>query len=176
LTRSILTGAPLAKPLAPHIQPQYYAGIVAASLIGSGSGSISIVELDINAPGGNIGGYATFYKGKLVRALLINANAWLTTSNGTRPSVEIKLDIVVATSSKPSSKSLLNNLHLPPTKAQLRRLEIRHADDTSGVSFGGKTYETSSGRPNGRDKYEIIDLHEAITILDTEAVLVTFEY
>lgn len=76
----------LSKPLAPHIQPLYYAAIVAAEVIGS-SGSTRIVELTVN--NAQISGYAVFEGNVLQRAVFINLNAF---TNGTRNSVHLTLN------------------------------------------------------------------------------------
>lgn len=90
LTRSTLDGTPLPAPVPPHVQPQYYAAIIAAEALGS-SGAPQSVEIAIENP--SIAGYA-FYEGeRLVRALLINSKAYLPTST-TRESVHIDLGFV----------------------------------------------------------------------------------
>ena len=86
LTRSILDGSTLPQRLLPHIQPLYYAAIVAAEFIGP-SGSTRIVELTVNNP--QISGYAAFEDDVLVRAVFINLNAFTT---GTRGSVHLAFD------------------------------------------------------------------------------------
>ncbi|KAJ3808844.1 glycoside hydrolase family 79 protein [Lentinula aff. lateritia] len=68
LTRSISDGFPLSAPLPPYIQPQYYAGIVAAQAIGP-YGNTLISELTIDNP--QISGYA-FYDDSQVKRILIN--------------------------------------------------------------------------------------------------------
>jgi hypothetical protein len=82
---SILDGSRLLKPLPPHIQPPYYAAIIAAQLIGS-SGSTRIIELTVDNT--QISGYAVFEGNALVRAVFINLNAFTT---GTRNSVHLTL-------------------------------------------------------------------------------------
>lgn len=158
LTRSTIDGTPLATPLAPHVQPQYYAGIVAATFIGSFPGSLKIAELSV--PNDNIGGYAAYENGVLVRAVFINNNAYFADSTGPRPYQTISLSCL--------GKGLL------PTIVQVRRLTIAHADDTSGVTFAGRSYETASGLPSGSDKFELVHGASGIKISDTEAVLLTF--
>ena len=60
-------------PLPAHVQPQYYAAILAAEAIGS-SGSTRISELSVGDA--RISGYA-FYEGNvLVRAVFINSLAF----------------------------------------------------------------------------------------------------
>jgi hypothetical protein len=74
------------QPLPPHIQPLYYAAIIAAQLIGS-SGNTTIVELAIDNT--QISGYAVFEDNALIRAVFINLNAFTT---GTRNSVHLTLN------------------------------------------------------------------------------------
>jgi hypothetical protein len=60
-------------PLPAHVQPQYYAAILAAEAIGS-SGSTRVSELSVGDA--RISGYA-FYEGNaLVRAVFINSLAF----------------------------------------------------------------------------------------------------
>ena len=88
LTRSILDGSPLSQPLAPHVQPQYYAALVIGEAIGT-SGSTQAVELTINNT--FVSGYAFFEDKQLKRAVLINSQAFLTSSGTARSSVNITL-------------------------------------------------------------------------------------
>lgn len=89
LNRSIEDGTPLAEPLAPHIQPAYYAAVIVAEASGS-SASTKVVELDINDS--DVTGYAFYDNDTLKRAVLINMNAYLGT--GSRGSVHVALDSV----------------------------------------------------------------------------------
>ena len=91
LTRSILDGSPLSQPLAPHVQPAYYAAIIAAEAIGH-TGSARAVELSIDDP--RIAGYA-FYEGKkLVRAVLINSQAYLANNaTGSRGTIHVNIQL-----------------------------------------------------------------------------------
>lgn len=74
LTRSTLDGSPLAVPQQPHVQPQYYAAIVAAEAIGH-SGQTQATELIIDDA--RISGYAFYESGALKRAVFINSLAFL---------------------------------------------------------------------------------------------------
>jgi hypothetical protein len=82
-----LDGSTLDKPLAPHVQPPYYAAIIAAEAIGN-SGSTAAVELSVN--NSRIAGYAFYESGSLVRAVFINSQAYLT-GDESRGSVHIDL-------------------------------------------------------------------------------------
>lgn len=84
LNRSILDGSPLPSPQPPHIQPLYYAAIIAAEAIGP-SGSTQAIELDIGSS--HVSGYAFFDGGKLARAVFINLRAF--TGAATRGAVSI---------------------------------------------------------------------------------------
>lgn len=74
MTRSILDGSTLATPLPPHVQPAYYAAIIAAEAIGK-SGSTKAVEITVGST--QVSGYAFFEGGVLKRAVFINSNAFL---------------------------------------------------------------------------------------------------
>jgi hypothetical protein len=86
LLRSTIDGTTLATPLAPHIQPSYYAAIIAAEVLGQvkingtvGSVAARALELTIDNP--RVAGYA-FYSSvegntlRVSRLLLINSQAY----------------------------------------------------------------------------------------------------
>ena len=101
LTRSITDGTPLDSPLAPHIQPQYYAAIIAAEAIGN-SGITQVIELKIADT--TISGYAFYQGGLLTKAVLINSVAFFTNSNTTRLSTHV--DLTFEGSSFPSEMTV----------------------------------------------------------------------
>ncbi|TEB25149.1 hypothetical protein FA13DRAFT_1738567 [Coprinellus micaceus] len=102
LARSPVDGSPLSPPLPPHIQPQYYAAIIAAEAIGS-SGQTRILELT---------GYA-FYEGDiLVRALFINSLAFFK-KDSTRTSVHIDLAFTGAATTPSSATVKCLSILLP---------------------------------------------------------------
>lgn len=154
LTNSILDGSKLVQSLPPHIQPLYYAAIIAAQLIGS-SGSSTIVELTVN--NAQISGYAVFERNALARAVFINLNAYAT---GTRNSVHLTLSF--------------SGNGKKPTSMVVKRLFIPTADATQGVTWGGQTYETADGKVAGVLSTLTIPVSQGVDIYDTEAVLLTF--
>ncbi|TFK40176.1 glycoside hydrolase family 79 protein [Crucibulum laeve] len=155
LTRSILDGSTLPEPLLPHVQPQYYAAIIAAEAIGD-SGNAHAVELSINDP--QIAGYA-FYEGTdLARVVLINSKAYFKSDTTARPKTHICL-------------SFLGGRR---RTAIVKRLAIGHADDTSGLTWSGQTYETKNGRPSGNVQTETIHVFAGIDISATEVVMLSF--
>lgn len=98
LTRSTLDGSTLATPLKPHVQPQYYAAIIAAEAIGD-SGQTQALELNINNT--RISGYGFYENGSLKRALFINSLAFL---KGTTTRTSTHLDLTFSgTGTKPTS-------------------------------------------------------------------------
>jgi Glycosyl hydrolase family 79 C-terminal beta domain len=101
LTRSIRDGSTLPQPLRAHIQPEYYAAIIAAEAIGK-SGKTQIQELTLNDP--HLTGYAFYEGGTLARAVFINLNAYIGTA--VRTSVHLNLVFASAGSSAPSSMSV----------------------------------------------------------------------
>ncbi|KAE9403649.1 hypothetical protein BT96DRAFT_936280 [Gymnopus androsaceus JB14] len=128
LTRSILNASTLPSPLPPHIQPQYYAAIVAAEAIGK-SGDTQISELSIDNP--QISGYAFFEGGKAKRLIIINHTPYFIAdaeAGTVRPVANVQIDF-------PEGCNTRN--------IQVKKLDIQHSDDTSGITWGGQTYETS---------------------------------
>ncbi|KAJ8521136.1 hypothetical protein ONZ45_g2122 [Pleurotus djamor] len=157
LTRSTLDGSPLTSPLPAHVQPQYYAAIIAAEAIGS-SGSTKAIELSIDNP--SISGYAFYESSKLVRALFINTKAF-TKSSSSRGTTHLSLGFAASGAAQ-------------PTKILVKRLAIGHADDVSGLTWGGQTYETDDGRVGGTLNAATGSVLDGLDIHDTEAVLVSF--
>lgn len=154
LTRSITDGTPLAEPLPPHVQPEYYAAIIAAEAIGN-SGNTEIVEIVVDDP--RISGYAFFERDQLVRAVFINSQAFLQ-GDTNRTSVHLDLDFD----------------EQGPKLMTVKRLAIGFADDTSGVRWGGQTYETTDGLVGGQLVQEIVPVSQGLDIVETEAVLLSF--
>ncbi|KAF8316383.1 hypothetical protein DL93DRAFT_774021 [Clavulina sp. PMI_390] len=163
LYRDIETGQPLSNPIPPHVQPQYYAAIVAASLIGKSKHSVKSIA-EITVPNTNVGGYAAYENHKLKRAVFINNNAYLRNSTTPRGSVALHLSLELPGSSSRTTRE---------GRMEVRRLAIGHADDKSGLRFAGKNYETRTAVPRGKEVFTVQGLSERLVIHDTEAVLVT---
>ncbi|KAG5651520.1 hypothetical protein H0H81_008357 [Sphagnurus paluster] len=157
LDRSILDGSPLPEPIAPHVQPQYYAAIIAAEAIGN-TGDAKILEINIDHP--RISGYAFYENDRLVRAVLINSKAFLPESTS-RSSIHIDLGF---------ASPVVAGFE----KMKVKRLVINRATDPSGLTWGGQTYETSDGRVNGVLNEETKSIAEGVDIKDTEAILLKF--
>ncbi|KAJ7674198.1 hypothetical protein B0H17DRAFT_1208221 [Mycena rosella] len=156
LTRSILDGSPLATPQQPHVQPTYYAAIIAAEAIGD-SGRTQAVELSISNT--RISGYAFYEGGALKRAVFINSLAFLA---GATNRTSTHLDLTFSGSgTKPKSFSV-------------KRLVIGHADDTSGLTWGGQTYETVDARVGGTLSSETGTVAGGIDIPATQAIMISF--
>lgn len=163
LTRSITNGAPLSSPLAPHIQPQYYAAIVAATFIGnSKNGTVTTNIVELPAPNSTVAGYAAYDNGVLARAVFINSKTWLNGTTGSRGIVQLDF---------PASQN-----GTWPSNMQIRRLGIGYADDTSGLTFAGQSYETSTALPYGDDTCTTVKVSDGLSLNDTEAVVLTFLY
>lgn len=157
LTRSTLDGSPLPSPLPPHVQPQYYAAIIAAEAIGK-TGKAQVLELSIDHP--QIAGYAFYENGSLTRAVFINSKAYLPES-AVRTSVHLDLSFTTA-------------LHQLPGLMKVKRLVIGRATDASGLTWGGQSYETRNGRVSDHLNVETRPVEQGLDIQETEAVLLTF--
>ncbi len=166
LNRSTIDGSTLDPPAAPHIQPNFYGGLVVNSLVGS-TGSSKIIELDVGDS--DVSGYAVLEGGSLKRAVFINLHAWLASSTGARPSVHIDLDFARGAS---ASQSQVDAFW--PRHGSLKRLAINHADDTAGLTWAGQSYETSNVSPEGNLATEQVQLSKGFDIRSTEAVLIEF--
>ncbi|KIJ66772.1 glycoside hydrolase family 79 protein [Hydnomerulius pinastri MD-312] len=155
LNYSILDGSPIT-PLPPHVQAPYYAAIIAAEAIGS-SGTTQIVELAIDE--NDVSGYAVFEYGHLARAVLINTVAYLP-GEGARNSTHIDFDFTGS--------------GLAAREMTVKRLNIGYANDTSGLTWGGQTYETSDARVSGPLEVEVVPVSGGVDIQQTEAILLSF--
>jgi hypothetical protein len=51
---------------------------------------------------------------------------------------------------------------------------FRYADDASGLTWGGQTYETNDGRVSGTLTTETATVSAGVDVHDTEVVLLTF--
>ena len=87
MTRSTLDGSSLPEPVPPHVQPQYYAAIIAGEAIGK-TGKVQVLEIDIDHP--HVAGYSFYEDSRLVRAVFINSKAYLPGSTN-RTSVHLDL-------------------------------------------------------------------------------------
>ncbi|KAF5364760.1 hypothetical protein D9758_009299 [Tetrapyrgos nigripes] len=155
LTRSPLDGSTLPDPLPPHVQPPYYAAVIAAEAAGNG-GNTQLVELTIK--NSRISGYGFFEGGSIARAVFINSEAFLIDLTAERTSVHVDLDFDDDA----------------PSTMKVKRLVIGHADDASGLTWGGVTYETEDGRPSGEESVETVDVGDGFDIQATEVVLLSF--
>ncbi|KAJ7104297.1 glycoside hydrolase family 79 protein [Mycena belliarum] len=156
LTRSTLNGSPLATPLQPHVQPQYYAAIIAAEAIGD-SQQTQAIELSISNT--RISGYAFYEVGTVKRAVFINSLAFL---SGATNRTSVHLDLSFSGSGA------------RPTTFSVKRLVIGHADDGSGLTWGGRTYETTDGRVGGTATSEKGTVSAGIDIPATQVVMISF--
>ncbi|KAI0059203.1 hypothetical protein BV25DRAFT_1908823 [Artomyces pyxidatus] len=154
LTRSILDGSTLSTPLLPHVQPLYYAAIIAAEAIGP-SGKTTAVELIVS--NAQVSGYAFFVNKILARAVFINLNAF--TGTTARKSVHLALDLIGSGG---------------PTHMTVKRLSIPTANSTSGLTWGGQTYETADGKVKGSLSTQTVPISQGVVIHDTEAVMLCF--
>ncbi|KAJ2919071.1 hypothetical protein MD484_g1349, partial [Candolleomyces efflorescens] len=154
LSRSPLDNSALSPPRQPYVQPSYYAAIIAAEAIGS-SGNTRVIEIATSDRW--ISGYA-FYEGdKLTKALFINSRTYLT-SEDSRSQVSINLGFDASISGL----------------VTLKRLVIPHAEATSGLTWGGLSYETPDARARGISRVESINPADGFYLRATEVALVSF--
>ena len=182
LTRSIIDGNPLSEPIPPHVQPQYYGTITAAIVrrydvenilwfrCRYRSGSywnlwpvhhhrddhqrplhfrVRCLLSRISSPA-HIGRPLRFtvYEGNtLKRAVLINSKAWLASDEGAR-------DRTVTNVAFSGVSGMMS----------VKRLAIGHADDTAGLTWGGVSYETASGLPDGKVGLPSVSVGDGVDI------------
>ncbi|TFL04901.1 hypothetical protein BDV98DRAFT_561154 [Pterulicium gracile] len=155
LTRSILDATPLPQPLPPHVQPQYYAAIILSEA--NGNAPTQLAEITVNNP--QITGWAFYEGGTWKRALFVHLGAHLS-SSGFRPVERLNLGFSGTGSS--------------PRNMTIKRLAIGRADDTSGVTWGGQTYETRDGRVAGSLQVTRSPATAGFDLRASEAVLLSF--
>jgi len=57
---------------------------------------------------------------------------------------------------------------------QLPLTQIRRADDTSGLTWGGQSYETQNGRVSGTEEVDALPISQGVYVQETEAVMLRF--
>ncbi|TDL22456.1 hypothetical protein BD410DRAFT_839887 [Rickenella mellea] len=157
LPRSIIDGTTLATSLHPHVQPAYYAAIIATEAIGT-SGSTKVVELNINDA--RVSGYAFFEQTTLKRAVLINSEAFTSSSSGPRSSKNIQLSFTGSGTA--------------PRTMTVKRLAINFADDDHGLTWGGQSFETVDGTISGTLSVQTMNVGSPVTLQATEVILLSF--
>lgn len=170
LNYSILDGSPIA-PFPPNIQPPYYTAIIAAEAVGS-TGSAQVVEILVNAT--DISGYAVFEYENLARAVFINNVAYLL-GGRVRNATHINIDFSgPGLAAREMEVKRLNITYggLPPYITVL--IPNRYANATSGITWGGQTYETVNARASGPLQVETLGVSAGLDIQETEVVLLSF--
>ncbi|EEB91400.1 hypothetical protein MPER_10243 [Moniliophthora perniciosa FA553] len=162
LDRSILDGSSLPSPILPHVQPGYYAGIIAAEVIGRSLEPKKIVELEVDNQ--HVAGFAVYDSSRLSKAVFVNLKAYIPNEGSDHKRGSVKADLHFGEGKK----------YAVSRNAEIKRLRIGSAGDTSGLTWGGQTYETEDGRVSGEEVVETIDLGAGFEIQDTEVVVITF--
>ncbi|KAJ7695982.1 glycoside hydrolase family 79 protein [Mycena rosella] len=156
LTRSTIDGSPLSAPLPPHVQPAYYAALVAAEAIGA-SGASTSVELDIADD--EVSGYAFYEQGALKRAVLISHKMFFAGGAVPRGVKRIALDFIGG--------------QAPKGNINLKKLFIPSADATTGLLWGGQSFDGPDGKPSGTIVLQESSV-DAVDLSDTEILLLLF--
>lgn len=148
-------------PVPAHVQPPYYAAIIAAEAIGGG-GVTRVVEIELDHE--RVSGYAFYDEGyeNVRRVLLLNSQAWFESSaeaGEERSSVHI---------------SILFDSTNAPENMKVKRLSIGYADDTTGLKWGGRSYETLDGLADGEEEVEVVAVVNGVDISASEVVLLSF--
>jgi len=135
------------------------------------------VAIELNVNDTRVSGYA-FYEGTtLARAVFINSQAFLSTNSGNRTSKHIDLGWALEAPETMSLKRLIigwvDLVIVYSTKRSEMRAD-RHADDVSGLSWGGQSYETPDGTVSGTVEVEVLDVTSGFDIQETEVVMITF--
>ncbi|KAF5314543.1 hypothetical protein D9611_007010 [Ephemerocybe angulata] len=155
LSRSPLDNSVLSPPQEAHIEPSYHAALIAAEAIGS-SGQTRVAELPTDNSA--VSGYAFYSGDKLTKALFINSDLYLK-SDDSRSQARINVKIDGAA----------------PRLATIKRLSVPHSDETSGLTWGGLSYETKDARPTGISRVEVLDFSEGFDLRATEVALISFD-
>lgn len=155
LTRSPLDNSPLSPPSQPHIEPSYYAAIIAAEAIGSSS-QTHVVEIPISDD--HISGYAFYVGTELTKAVFINSNLHLK-SEKARSRTRINIQLEGASTGQ----------------AKIKRLFVPSSDATEGLTWGGLSFETADALPRGTAAEEVLELTQGLDLQATEIALVTFQ-
>ena len=144
---------------------------------GTGVGKLTrAVEVAIDHP--QVAGYAFYdnttegstwrWKLLLINLLTYLRNQGNTTRGAPRGKVHIDLSFSVTNSSFVLASPI-------PQAMAIKRLAIPYADDTSGITWGGQTYETSNGIVSRKSKIEKNVVATGVDLWDTEAILIYFD-
>lgn len=138
----------------PVVGVPYYGLYALADIIGSNS-KTSVVEFATNST--TIGGYAIYESGKLARAVVINFDTYLSSSNSTRTSEAISLS-GISTSGKTITA---------------KRFYTPSLDSVSGINYAGVSFDIS-GKPIGSMNTSTIS-GGSFSISASEIVVLSFK-
>jgi len=155
LNRSTEDGTPLSPPVAPHVQAPYYGAIVIAEFLGTDA-TRTMVELSTSSSS-IISAYALYTSTGLMRVLLINHQAFLSSSGTARPTVNVALQIAGG-----------------PKTAITKSLSGGFSDTKGSMTWGGQSYDTSDGRPTGTIVTGSLVLSNSVSVPAGEVVMVSF--
>lgn len=135
----------------PHILPSYHSFLITNEAIGT-SGNSYVAELTTS--NNSVAAYGIWEGTKLARVVLINSLVYVPDS-GARDSITFPI------------------INLPSgAKVTAKRLAIPFTTSTTGLTWGGVSYEGASGVPNGTFVPEVVSGGN-ITIAASEVVLLT---
>lgn len=169
-----------------QIHPSYYAAIITGEALGS-SPSTQAYEITQASPQTgaftNISAYAFLESDVLRRIVVINNDLYMSGDTSPRRSTGMSVDISTGgrsyksmTIKRLSIECVLVSSNLTKAISQCRS---SHSNDLSGLRWGNRTYETSSGLPAGTTFLETINITgksvtPEFTLVASEAVLLSF--
>ncbi|CAK7199496.1 hypothetical protein SEUCBS139899_002176 [Sporothrix eucalyptigena] len=139
----------------PHIMPIYNGMLVVNEMIGNGSkGVVHVAELDTVTT--TLAAYGVWEEdGQLARMVLINSA--VATETTARTALQVTLAGVNNTDG-----------------ATIKRLSIPYTVSTSGITWGGLSFETKSGVPSGKAVETAMD-GNSVTVAASEVVMISFK-
>ncbi|KAF7517705.1 hypothetical protein G7054_g13717 [Neopestalotiopsis clavispora] len=135
-----------------HTMPEYYGYLVVAEAIGSTQDAyINEIEIDSSVA---LSAFEIYEDDKLARIVLINSDPWTELSTGDRHDLTVEL---------PQLSDY--------DGVRYKLLEFDSLSVTSGLTWGGQTFETESGEADGDEVFHDLDSSGTIVLLSSSVAV-----
>ncbi|ETS78715.1 hypothetical protein PFICI_08568 [Pestalotiopsis fici W106-1] len=135
-----------------YTMPEYYGYVVVGEAIGSKEAYINEIEVDSSVP---LTAFEIYEDNNLKRIVLINSQPWTELSTGERQNLTIQLPQLEYYDG-----------------ARYKLLEFESLSATSGLTWGGQSYETLSGKASGEKVFHELDSSGAISLPSSSVALI----
>ncbi|KAH8772478.1 hypothetical protein F5883DRAFT_663061 [Diaporthe sp. PMI_573] len=136
-----------------HVLPLYYGYLVMADIIGD-SGKTFVNEIKTDSE--SLAAYQIWVGRELKRLVLINSTPWTELSEGTRPVLTVGLPKVPH-----------------PERVKIKHLDLPSISAMNGLKWGGQSWETDDGKPEGTETFGKLDSGQMI-LMNASSVAVVY--